>query len=105
VSCHEKDGALGSNTLRAKFSECQAPHKPFVVLSVLDLVAEGEIDRNIFEPSFELLDTFNGYWTAIMPLGTKGNMAYPFPRLRTDGLGLINFQLMFRARQRRGIRT
>ena len=63
----------------------QAPHKPFVLLSVLDLVAQGEIDQNFFEPSFELLDTFNQYWASIMPPGSKGNMAYPFPRLRTDG--------------------
>jgi len=67
----------------------QAPYKPFVLLSVLDLVAQGEITQNFFEPSFELLDTFNGYWNAIMPLGTKGNMAYPFPRLRTDGFWVL----------------
>ena len=63
----------------------QAPHKPFTLLSVLDLVAQGEINKNFFEPSFELLDTFNQYWSTIMPPGTKGNMAYPFPRLRTEG--------------------
>jgi putative restriction endonuclease len=85
----------------------QAPHKPFVLLSVLGLVAQGEITQNFFEPSFALLDIFNGYWASIMPFATKGNIAYPFPRLRTDGLGWINFQLMFRVRQKRvlGIRT
>jgi putative restriction endonuclease len=63
----------------------QAPHKPFVLLSVMDLIAQGQITNCFIEPSLELLDTFNLYWAAIMPLGTKGNMAYPFPRLKSDG--------------------
>ena len=68
----------------------RAPHKPFLLLSVMDLFDQGLITRNFIEPSFELVDTFNTYWQAIMPLGTKGNMAYPFPRLQTDGI----FQLI-----------
>jgi putative restriction endonuclease len=63
----------------------QAPHKPLVLLSVMDLIAQGAIAENFIEPSFELLDTFNLYFANIMPLGSKGNMAYPFPRLKTDG--------------------
>jgi putative restriction endonuclease len=63
----------------------QAPHKPFLLLSVMDLVAQGLVASNFIEPSLELVDTFNGYWESIMPLGSKGNMAYPFPRLKTDG--------------------
>jgi putative restriction endonuclease len=64
---------------------CQAPHKPFLLLSIMDLVAQGSITQNFIEPSFELLDTFNTYWNSIMPLGSKTSMAYPFPRLKTDG--------------------
>jgi putative restriction endonuclease len=63
----------------------RAPHKPFLLLSVMDLIAEGQITRNFIAPSYELLETFNGYWTVLMPLGSKTSMAYPFPRLRTDG--------------------
>jgi putative restriction endonuclease len=62
-----------------------APHKPFLLLSIMDLVAQGSITKNFIEPSFELLDTFNTYWNSIMPPGTKTSMAYPFPRLKTDG--------------------
>ena len=40
----------------------QAPHKPFVLLSEMDLVAEGVITENVIEPSLELLETFNRYW-------------------------------------------
>jgi len=63
----------------------QAPHKPFVLLSIMDLMAEGVITENFVEPSLELLETFNRYWARIMPIGAKTTMAYPFPRLKTDG--------------------
>ena len=63
----------------------QAPHKQFLLLSIMDLITQGLITQNFIEPSFELLDTFNTYWNSIMPLGSKTSMAYPFPRLKTDG--------------------
>ncbi|MBW1851485.1 MAG: hypothetical protein JRF71_16920 [Deltaproteobacteria bacterium] len=47
----------------------QAPHKLFVLLSVMDLMAEGIITKNFIEPSLELRDTFNRYWAGIMPTG------------------------------------
>ena len=49
----------------------QAPHKPFLLLSIMDLIAQGSITKNFIEPSFELVETFNGYWNSIMPLGSK----------------------------------
>jgi len=63
----------------------QAPHKPFVLLSVMDIIVQGQITENFIEPSLELVETFNLYWAGIMPAGTRGNMAYPFPRLKSDG--------------------
>jgi hypothetical protein len=33
----------------------------------MDLIAQGRITGNLIEPSYELVDTFNTYWTAIMP--------------------------------------
>jgi putative restriction endonuclease len=62
----------------------QAPHKPFLLLSLMDLIAQGTITINFIEPSFELVDTFNTYWNNTMPVGSKTSMAYPFPRLKTD---------------------
>lgn len=62
----------------------QAPHKPLLLLSIMDLFAQGAITENLIEPSYELVDLFNTYW-ARLPLGRTGNMAYPFPRLKTDG--------------------
>jgi putative restriction endonuclease len=63
----------------------RAPHKPFLLLAIMDLIAQGQITRNFIEPSFELVDTWNGYWHAVMPIGQRSSMAYPFPRLQSDG--------------------
>ena len=63
----------------------RAPHKPFLLLSVMDLIAQGRITQNLIEPSYELVDTFNTYWATIMPPGSTTSMAYPFSRLKTDG--------------------
>ena len=45
----------------------RAPHKPFLLLSVMDLIAQGRITENLIEPSYELVESFNTYWVAIMP--------------------------------------
>ena len=63
----------------------QAPHKPFLLLSIMDLIAQGAITQNFIDPSFELVETWNGYWNAFMPIGHRSTMAHPFPRLKTDG--------------------
>jgi putative restriction endonuclease len=93
-------------------TKSQAPHKPFLLLSVIDLFAEGVIQENLIQPSFELVDTFNTYWSRIMPLGSKGNPAYPFTYLRSEGfwhlvakpgyegrVGVMQFSSMTRLRE------
>lgn len=61
-----------------------APHKPFLLLSILDLIAQGKITRNFIEPTFELAETFSGYWQRVMPLCSSGNMAYPFYHMESE---------------------
>jgi putative restriction endonuclease len=56
----------------------RAPHKPFLLLSVLDQVAQGGITRNFIEPTYDLAETFVQYWNKVMPLGASGNVAYPY---------------------------
>jgi putative restriction endonuclease len=53
----------------------RAPHKPFLLLSVMDLIAQGRITQNLIEPSYELVDTFNTYWASMMPPGSTTSMA------------------------------
>lgn len=63
----------------------RAPHKPFLLLSVMDLIAQGIVTENFIEPSLDLVETFNTYWALVMPIGHRTTMAHPFPRLKTDG--------------------
>jgi putative restriction endonuclease len=54
----------------------RAPQKPFRLLSVMDFIAQGRNTENLIEPTYELGDTFNTCWVAIMPPGSTTSMAY-----------------------------
>jgi putative restriction endonuclease len=60
----------------------QAPHKPLLLLSVLDLFAEG-LDTNLIEHSAELAELFASYWQTVLP-ARRGDMALPFFHLRSS---------------------
>jgi putative restriction endonuclease len=62
-----------------------APHKPFLLLSVLDLIAQNGITSTLIEPSFDLAETFGRYWSRVMPPEKSGNMAYPFYYMQSEG--------------------
>jgi len=55
-----------------------APHKPFLLLSILDLFAEGSLQTNLIEITPELGDLFSKYWYILLPPDRRGNMALPF---------------------------
>jgi len=67
----------------------RAPHKPFLLLSLLDIVAQNEIASNLIEPSFDLAETFAQYWSRIMPPDKSGNMAYPFYFMQSEGFWVL----------------
>jgi putative restriction endonuclease len=62
-----------------------APHKPLLLLAVMDLFAEGSIGANLIEPTPELGELFTLYWARVAPFGQRGNLALPFFHLRSDG--------------------
>jgi putative restriction endonuclease len=61
----------------------QAPHKPFLLLSILDLLAEGYILSNLIEITPELGEHFAEYWDLILP-EHRGNLALPFFHMRSS---------------------
>lgn len=80
--------SIRADTSNKRWSEStcyRAPHKPLFLLSVFDLIASGGIVDNFITPSFELSDSFAGYWSRIMPPGTTGLMCLPFYHLATSG--------------------
>lgn len=62
----------------------KAPHKPILLLAVLDLVHRGVITSPFIAATgdlVELSELFNLYWRRIIPLGQVSSIAFPFSRL------------------------
>ncbi|MBJ6751001.1 HNH endonuclease [Geomonas anaerohicana] len=65
----------------------RAPHKPFLLLAVMDLVQRGVITAPFIDASgdlIELNELFCLYWRRIIPLGQTSSIAFPFSRLDRD---------------------
>ena len=74
-----------NSTHFSKLTYDRAPHKPLLLLSVLDLFEQGLIQSNLIELTPDLGDLFTRYWADVMPSDRKGNLALPFFHLRGDG--------------------
>jgi len=61
-----------------------APHKPFLLLSVLDLFAQGFLQTNFISIGPELGDLFAHYWGIGIMENRRGNLALPFFHLRSS---------------------
>ncbi|HEU5012175.1 MAG TPA: HNH endonuclease [Roseiflexaceae bacterium] len=63
----------------------RAPYKPFLLLAILDLVAQHEIQTNFIELNAELLDVFDLYWTKVIGQDKASNIVLPFFHLKSEG--------------------
>ena len=62
----------------------KAPHKPILLLAVLDLIHRRVITSPFIDATgdlVELNELFNLYWCCIIPLGQTSSIAFPFSRL------------------------
>lgn len=63
-----------------------APHKPILLLSVLDEIERGSVRDNLITITPELVATFRSYWrTLVAPGSWQERMVYPFRYLLQDG--------------------
>lgn len=65
----------------------KAPHKPFLLLAVIDLIARDSLKTNIIDITGdldELNELFTDYWRSIVPLAQKSSIAFPFSRLHNE---------------------
>jgi putative restriction endonuclease len=79
---------LRTNKNRKVWSEVtahQAPHKPILLLCVLDLFDSDEVTSNFIEISDDLVELFGRYWECVLPFTRPGNLALPFFHLQGDG--------------------
>ena len=64
----------------------RAPHKPFVLLAVMDLIAHGKLTTNFIPFTPEMRDAFDLYWARCFgPERPRGNPVLPYFHLRSDG--------------------
>lgn len=61
-----------------------APHKPLLLLSILDLIDDRTIVGPQVELTPELIETFQTYWQAVVTDPPKGAMYLPFFHLKSD---------------------
>ena len=61
----------------------RAPHKPLLLLSVMDLFAQGSITHNLIEVTPDLIDLFARYWSLVIP-ERRGTLVLPFFHLRSS---------------------
>ncbi|CAG1022351.1 hypothetical protein MTYM_01650 [Methylococcales bacterium] len=65
----------------------RAPHKPFLLLAVMDSVRRGTISSNFIDITGdldELDDLFTDYWHQVLPVGQSSSIALPFFHLKTE---------------------
>ena len=67
-----------------KKSRGSAPHKPTLLLSVIELIEEGKIRRNQIYLSPELIATFLKYWSNLVTTEHHSDIALPFFHLTGD---------------------
>jgi putative restriction endonuclease len=79
---------LRTDTSPARWSASthhRAPHKPLLLMAVMDLFADGSITANMVEPTPELGELFTLYWARVMPPDQRSNLTLPFFHLKSDG--------------------
>lgn len=78
---------LRSDTSRSRWTTAtkfRAPHKPLLLLAVIDLIAQGIIKNNFIEFTPDLGELFNIYWSRVMPPDQRSNIILPFFHLISD---------------------
>ncbi|HQB39959.1 MAG TPA: HNH endonuclease [Deltaproteobacteria bacterium] len=76
-----------NNAIFAEATKKRAPHKPILLLAVLDLVHRGVITTPFIDATADLIELnelFNLYWRRIVPLGQTSSIAFPFSRLARE---------------------
>ncbi|MCO6492590.1 MAG: hypothetical protein J5I98_29505 [Phaeodactylibacter sp.] len=74
-----------------------APHKPLLVLAVLDWIEELKLQRNEIPIDAGLYDLFDAYWDKLYDPKKTKKINYPIRYLQSDGLGwkvLVNGRLL-----------
>ena len=70
--------------LRVDRAHGVAPHQPLLLLTVIELIEQGQIPENKIPLSPDLAETFQKYWTKVV-IDRKPDIALPFFHLKSEG--------------------
>ena len=71
--------------LRVNRSKGLAPHKPILLLSVIELIGQGKIRQNQIPLSPELIASFLKYWSQLGTEAYRPDIALPFFHMKSEG--------------------
>lgn len=75
------------NSIFPELTKRRAPHKPFLLLSIMDMLACNTISNrfiSINDELTELTSLFTNYWRTVMPIRRTSSIAFPFSRLHSE---------------------
>ncbi len=78
---------LRSDTAASRWTAAtrfRAPHKPLLLLAVMDLIASGHIATNLVTLDAALSERFTAYWRIVMPDARRCNPVMPFFHLARE---------------------
>jgi putative restriction endonuclease len=87
----ERFAKLRSDSNRSRWPATtyyRAPHKPVLLLAVMDLIAEGTVSANLIEITPDLGELFTLYWSRVMQPDQRGNLALPSFTLKAMASGI-----------------
>lgn len=70
----------------------KAPHKPILLLAVIDMFEKQEINANRIYISAALVSRFKSFWQALVTTGHTPNFALPFYHLNNEKPGFWNLK-------------
>jgi putative restriction endonuclease len=63
----------------------RAPHKPLLLLSILDLFAQNFYQANLIEYDVDLIETFELYWQKVMAIDNRALWVLPYFHMKSEG--------------------
>lgn len=76
-----------NNKIFSEITRRKAPHKPILLLAVIDLIEQGVFSSPVIDVTgdlVELNELFNSYWRRVAPPGHTSSIAFPFARLNSE---------------------
>jgi len=70
--------------LRRDYSHGGAPHKPILLLALLELVRKGDVHTNRIEITPELVLEFKSIWSKLVITQHTANFAMPFFHMKSE---------------------